>query len=140
MQEIMTFISNHPVLSLSALIIFVLIVVIEFIRARQKALSLTPSQATQLINRENAVVIDVRANDLYRKGHIVGAVSLPAQEILETPKKVEKFRAKPIIVVCGAGVESQKVAALLQKQGYNAYSLTGGMRAWDSADMPVVKE
>jgi rhodanese-related sulfurtransferase len=140
MQDLTTFIANHPFLSLATAVIFVLLMVVELIRARGKVFNITPAEATQKINHDNAVVIDIRPNDAYRQGHIISAYSMLPQEIKDNPKKLEKFRARTIILVCQTGNESQKIAALLLKQGYNAYSLASGMRAWSEAQMPVVKE
>lgn len=140
MQELTTFISNHPLLSLSAGIVFFLLSVVEVIRARRLTYNITASQATQMMNHDNAVIIDTRSQDAYRNGHIIGAQSMSQQDIRDNNKKLEKLKGKPLIVVCNAGVESQKIAALLLKRGYNAYSLAGGMRSWIDAQMPIVKE
>ena len=140
MQELTTFISNHPILSVSALCVFALVVIVELIRAKQSSARITPLQTTRMMNHDNAIVIDIRPSDLYRKGHIIDAVSLVLKDNKEIPKKLEKYKIKPIIIVCQNGVESQKLASMLLKHGYNAYSLTGGIRAWDQADMPLVKE
>lgn len=140
MQELSTFISNHPALSLAFAIIFVLVVVIEFIRAKRNTFNLSPADVTQKINRDNAIVIDIRPKDAYRKGHIINAESMTSAEIATNSKKIEKLKAKTVIIVCPSGIESQKIAARLLKQGYNAYSLSGGIRAWIEAQMPLVKE
>jgi len=140
MQDLITFISNHPVLCLATALVFVLATIVELIRARRNIINISPSRVTMMINHDNAVVIDIRANDIYRKGHIIDAVSMTSKELRENSKRLEKFRIRPIIVTCNAGIESQKVAALLLKHGYNVYSLSGGMRAWIEAQMPVVKE
>lgn len=95
---------------------------------------------TQLINRDNAIVIDIRQNEAYHNGHIIGSQSMIPHEIRQHPKKLEKYKGRPLIVVSQSSHESQKIAALLLKHGYNAYSLTGGMRAWIEAQMPLVKE
>ncbi len=140
MQELTTFFSHHLLLSLAAAAIFVLIVIIETIRAKRNVFNVTPTQAIQLINRENAVVLDIRPKDAYRLGHIIDAISFTTQEITGTSKKLEKFKIRPIIIVATVGSESQKIAALLLKRGYNAYSLTGGMRAWNEGQLPLIKE
>lgn len=139
MQEMINFLSNHPILTTIAIVLCGLVFFVEYLRTKGGKFNIPPVQATQLINRNNAVVIDIRNNDAFRKGHIIDAQSLSANEIQQNPKKVEKYKSRPIIIVCGAGNESQKIAALLIKQGYNAYSLAGGMRAWIDAQMPIVK-
>lgn len=140
MQDLTLFINNHPLLSLATLAIFALLLVVEFMRTKRRGSQLTPLQTTQMMNHDNAVVIDVRANDIYRKGHILDAQNMSAQEVKENTKKLEKLKGKPLIFICGTGHESQKLAASMQKQGYNAYSLAGGLRAWLNAQMPLVKE
>jgi rhodanese-related sulfurtransferase len=140
MQDLTTFLGNHPFLSLAAATVFVLVMMVELIRARRNIFNLSPVQITQLINRENAVVIDIRPSESYHKGHIIDAHSLMPQDIRQNLKKLEKFKSRPIIIVSNASSESQKIAALLLKHGYNAYSLAGGMRAWSEAQMPLVKE
>jgi rhodanese-related sulfurtransferase len=140
MQDLTTFISHHPFLCTAIIIVFVLATFVELLRARRNIIHSTPAKVTMLINHENAVIIDIRSQDVYRKGHIIDAVSMTSKELRENGKRVEKFRVRPIVVVCNTGLESQKIAALLLKQGYNIYSLSGGMRAWIEAQMPVVKE
>jgi rhodanese-related sulfurtransferase len=140
MQELITFTSQHTALTMALGIILILLMLLEFIRAKRNTFYIDSLTATQLINHENAAVIDLRALDSYRQGHIIDAVSMPVTDIHQHPKKLEKFRTQPIILVCAVGMESQKIAASLLKDGYNAYALTGGMRAWLAADMPVVKE
>jgi rhodanese-related sulfurtransferase len=140
MQELTTFISSHLLLSLATAIVLALVMVVEFLRAKRVSSQLTPLQATQMINHDHAVVIDIRPSDAYRGGHIIDAASFTPGEIRDNAKKLEKWKTKPIILVCGNGLESQKLAALLLKRGYNAYSLASGMRAWSEAQMPLVKE
>lgn len=140
MQEISTFISNHLALSIGALIVLLFIMGIELIRAKRGAIKISSARATQLINHDNAVVIDIRPTEAYRKGHIIDAQSITASEIINNSKKLEKFKSRPIILVCAAGIESQKIATLLLKRDYNVYSLSGGIRGWMDAQMPLVKE
>lgn len=140
MQEISVFITNHPYLSAATLIVLIFVTIVEFMRARRNVLSISPAQVTQLINRENAVVIDIRQTETWRKSHIIDALSMNTKEIIENPKKLEKFKARPVVIVANTGAESQKLSALLLKNGYNAFSLNGGMRAWSEAQMPLVGE
>lgn len=140
MQDILIFISQHWLLTTALVIVLVLLMIVEVIRLKQNTFNISPLQTTQLINHENATVIDIRTTETFKKGHIIGANAISAQEIRENSKKLEKFKTRPLIIVCNAGIESQKIATLLLKQGYNVYSLHGGMRAWSEAEMPIVKE
>ncbi len=140
MQDILLFLSHHSLLTMGIIVVFILLLITEFLRAKQGSFRLTPSQAAQLINHQNAVVIDLRPLDAYRSGHIIDAISIPARDIQANTKKLEKFKNKPLLLVCPTGIESQKVAAALLKQGYTVYILAGGIRAWNEADMPLIKE
>jgi len=139
MQDISTFVSNHLGLSYAFAIVLVLLLIVEALRAKRNTLNIDVSKAIQLINRENAVVIDIRSTAQYQNGHILDALPIPSSELHVAGKKIEKYKNKPIIIVCAAGVSSQKAAASLIKQGYNAYSLIGGIKAWGEANMPIIK-
>ena len=140
MQELTSFITNHPMLSMAAVIVLICVTVIELLRARRNVFNINPAHLTQLINRENAAVIDIRQNEAYKKSHIIDALSINPKDLITNPKKLDKYRNRPVIIVGNTSSESQKIAALLLKHGYNAYSLNGGMRTWTDAQMPLVGE
>lgn len=140
MQDLNIFIANHLLACAALVAIFVLLTVVEFLRAKSKTAELTPSLATYKINREHAVVVDIRSSDAYKQGHIIDARHATADSILKNLTSLEKFKTKPIIVVGANSIESQKVAAFLKKSGYNAFSLAGGMRAWTDAQLPIIKD
>lgn len=140
MQDFMTFLSNHLTLTYTLAATLLLLMVVEFLRLKRHNVSIDVPKAVQLINREQAVVIDIRPKDLYRKGHIIDAHSISAKEMQENTKKMDKFKTRPLILVCARGNESQKITILLRKQGYNAYSLSGGISAWITTELPLVKE
>jgi rhodanese-related sulfurtransferase len=139
MQDFTQFLSHHPELSITLGIIIVLLLIVELVRGKRHRISVSPTEATHLMNHDNAVIIDVRAQDLYEAGHIIHAQHMNHNQT-ELTKKLDKFKNKPLIVVCNLGNESQKTAASLVKAGYNARSLAGGMRAWIQAGMPIIKE
>lgn len=140
MENFTVFIARHMGLFYSFAAILTVLMIIEFFRAKRGRAQIRPADAVLLINKQNAVVIDIRNNDHYRKGHIIDALNFPSRELAEAGKKLDKYKNKPLIVVCGTGTDSQKAAAELAKQGYNASILAGGIRAWTSADLPLVKE
>jgi rhodanese-related sulfurtransferase len=104
----------------------------------------TPAQATHLINREDALVIDVRDPGEYGAGHILGAKNVPLARIdegLSEPiRELAKRKEKPMIVYDDGGERSGKAAAALKKQGCSrVVNLSGGLRAWQQAGLPVEK-
>lgn len=140
MQDLAAFINNHLALSYGFSLVFAMLLFVEFLRNKRMSFHISPTRAIQLINHESANVVDLRHADDFRKGHIVNASTMQISEINEGSKKLEKFKSKPLILVCQRGLESQKMAAKLLKQGYNVYSLAGGIGAWTNANLPLVKE
>ena len=98
------------------------------------------TQATQLINRDDALVIDVRDPAEYATGHVLGAKNLPLAR-LDTPAgELAKRKDRPVIIYCDGGERSGKATAVLKKQGYTRVAnLSGGIAAWQQAGLPVEK-
>ena len=98
----------------------------------------TASQATHLINREDASVIDVREPAEYGGGHVLGAKNIPLARLATPGADLGKRKDKPVIVYCETGERASKAAAALKQQGYTRVSsLSGGMKAWREAGLPV---
>ena len=103
--------------------------------------SINAAQATQLINREDALVVDVREPGEYGNGHILGAKNVPLSRIDSAGSEIAaKRKDKPVIVYCDDGSRSGKAAAALRSQGFaKAVNLSGGLGAWQQAGLPVEK-
>jgi rhodanese-related sulfurtransferase len=103
--------------------------------------SVSAAQATQLINREDALVVDVRDPGEYGAGHILGAKNVPLSRINGAGSEIAaKRKDKPVIVYCDDGNRSTKAAAVLRSQGFpKAVNLSGGLAAWRQAGLPVEK-
>jgi len=96
------------------------------------------AEATHLINREDALVVDVRDPGEYGAGHILGAKNHPLSRLADGD--VVKRKDRPVIVYCDTGDRASKAVALLKKQGVNrVVNLSGGIRAWQQAGLPVEK-
>lgn len=139
MQAMLPFMQQHWQLSSALVILFVLLLIIELLRQKSGTTCLSALQATQMINHQHAVVVDIRSNDAFKTGHIINAISVPLNELDANPKKLEKYKTKPIILVCATGTESPRAAGLLSKHGFQSFRLSHGMRSWRDADMPIVK-
>lgn len=100
----------------------------------------SPAQATHLINREDAFVIDVREPAEYGSGHVLGAKNVPLARVAAAGADLAKRKEKPVIVYCETGNRSTSAAAVLRKQGFaRVFNLSGGMKAWRDAGLPVEK-
>ena len=97
-------------------------------------------EATQLMNRDDALVVDLRAADEYAKGHILGARNVPLADLPRRAGELEKYKSKPVIVHCGDGNRAGGAVALLRRSGFaNVVNLRGGYAAWQQAGLPVEK-
>jgi len=97
-------------------------------------------EAVQLINRRDALVIDVRATGDYAAGHIVNARHIPEGQLADRMKDLEKYKSRPIIVSCGTGSRASAVSGMLRKHGFaESFALRGGIAAWQQANLPLEK-
>jgi rhodanese-related sulfurtransferase len=99
-----------------------------------------PTQATQLINREEALVVDVREANEFATGHVLGAKNVPLARLEASGAELTKRKDRPVIVYCDGGDRAAKAAATLKKQGFaRVMNLSGGIGAWQQAGLPVEK-
>lgn len=104
------------------------------------AAGLTPTEVVQLINREKAAVVDVCGPDEFAAGHVTGAKNVPLPELEAKLAGVVKNKSLPLVLVCASGMRSKRAVSIAKKLGYeNTHSLTGGMGAWRTANLPVEK-
>ncbi|HIP52673.1 MAG TPA: rhodanese-like domain-containing protein [Chromatiales bacterium] len=140
MQQIIEFAGNHWELVLALVVVSGLLV--HNLTVGDKG-NVTPLEAVDLINRKEAVVVDVRPTADYSKGHVLHAVNIPSNGFasqIDTLKKY-KEKARPIIVACRSGAQSAHAAKLLRKAGFEeVYNLRGGILAWQSANLPVSRK
>lgn len=123
------------------LVIVALLLVNLFGQSMQSFKPATPTDATLLINREDAVVLDVREDNEYKTGHIVNSVHIPLSHIKDRITELDKYKGKPIVVACRSGHRSGQACSLLKKGGHeNIYNLKGGVMAWESANLPLQKK
>ncbi len=103
--------------------------------------NLAPGEAVILINRSNALVLDVRGDAEFAAGHITDARHIPLAKLAERIKELEKFKDKPILVNCQSGVQTGKACDILRKHEFTkVHNLQGGLNAWIAAKLPVVKD
>ncbi|HUH92684.1 MAG TPA: rhodanese-like domain-containing protein [Casimicrobiaceae bacterium] len=97
-------------------------------------------EATALINRRNAILLDVRETQEYDGGRIPNAVHLPGSQLASRGHELKKLAARPIIAYCERGLRSRSAAGALSKVGFTeVYTLRGGLRAWIDAGLPTEK-
>ena len=86
------------------------------------------------------VVLDVRSVERFRTGHIIGARSLPLDDLDSAADKHGKYRDKPVLVYDENGLTVSKAAAKLRALAFTqVFSLKGGMMAWQRENYPTQK-
>ena len=109
-------------------------------RSADGVANLAPNEAVMLINRSNAVVLDVRDDAEFASGHITNAKHIPLAQLDQRIAEIKRYKDKPMIINCQAGVRSGKACDILRKHEFSKlYNLQGGLNAWLQAKLPVVK-
>ena len=137
MDKVLEFIGNHPFLVTAFLVLLALFIRNE---TRRGGRSVTAQQLVDLVNKENALVIDVRDKKDFDAGHIVDALNIPHTSLDSRVSELNKHRDRPIVVACKMGQHSGTAGTMLRKHGFeNVSRLTGGVTEWRNQSLPVVK-
>jgi rhodanese-related sulfurtransferase len=100
----------------------------------------TVTEAVMLMSRKQVLVLDVREPDEFKLGHLQGARNVPLSQLAGRIKELEKFKDKPVLLVCERGNRTRAAVKVLKAQQFTAlHQLKGGMQAWSEAKMPVSK-
>lgn len=138
MEQYLEFASNHPIMVTALMFSLFLLVFTELRRKSQGVTSIEPQAAVKLINAD-AVVVDLRSAEAYARGHIVNAKNIPFDELDAHEDKLAKWKSKPILAVCDAGMTATRAVDKLRKSGIESvYGLKGGITAWTQANLPLV--
>lgn len=141
MERLPEFIANH--LFLCTLFVSLLILLLwNFFGDSLTGLKpIQPGEVTHLINRDNALVLDIRSEDDYKTGHIINAMNIPSANLQDSVSKLDKHKDDPIILYCQNGVESSRTLRVLKQSGFSQlYFMKGGLTAWQNANFPITKE
>jgi rhodanese-related sulfurtransferase len=138
--ELIAFASRHPYLSLGLAGLTVAIVLNEISGLFRGYKALQPAGLTALVNRDNALVVDLRPSADFEKGHIPGARNVQMSQFDPENKQLAAARALPVVLVCKAGQTAGAAAKRLKQAGFEqVYVLEGGIQAWQQADLPLAK-
>lgn len=137
MERLFEFVGNHPMLIGTFAILLTLFIRNE---ARRGGQAVSAQQLVDLVNRENAVVLDVRDRKEFETGHIVNAVNIPYTALEGRIDELNKYKERPLVVACKMGQHSGTAGTMLRKKGFaDVRRLTGGLAEWRNQNLPVVK-
>ena len=141
MDQVIEFVTNHYILSGLFVALSVALVYTTVASQLSSLKELSTHEATLLMNKEDAMVLDIRPAAEFKKGHILGAKQIKAELVTKAEfSSLEKHKDKPTIVVCAMGMTAKRTASQLMKDGFEQVTvLKGGMNAWQGANLPVSK-
>ncbi|HVI25514.1 MAG TPA: rhodanese-like domain-containing protein [Xanthomonadaceae bacterium] len=138
--ELMAFAGRHPYLSLGLAALTVAILYNEIAGRLTGVKRIPPARLTALVNRDNALVVDLRPIAEFEKGHIAGAKNVQPSQFDPGHKQLAAARALPVVLVCKAGQSAGAAAKRLKQAGFEqVYVLEGGIQAWQQADLPLAR-
>ena len=138
--DLLAFAGRHPILLLALAGLTLAIVFNELASLLRGVKGVGPAALTALINRDSALVVDLRPQADFEKGHIPGARNVQMSQFDPENKQLAPARALPVVLVCKAGQTSGDAARRLRKAGFErVFVLDGGIGAWQQADLPLAK-
>lgn len=138
--ELTAFAARHPYLSLALAGLTLAIVGNEIAGLFRGYKGLQPAGLTALVNRENALVVDLRPIADFEKGHIPGSKNVQMSQFDPESRQLAAARALPVVLVCKAGQTSGEAARRLRKAGFErVFVLDGGIGAWQQGGLPLAR-
>ena len=138
MQQLIEFTMNHWILVLALILVSGLLV--HNLLQGNKG-SVDPLGATDMINHQDAVVVDVRPAADFQKGHIINAINIPSNGFSNQINTLNKHKDQVIIINCRSGSQSQTACQQLRKAGFEkVFNLHGGILAWQNANLPITRK
>jgi|TARA_B110000305_G_scaffold230112_1_gene281909 rhodanese-related sulfurtransferase len=136
-DQVFEFISNHFLLiGLFVALVFAFVVN----EGKRGGDSINTNTLVNLVNRDNALILDVRDSKDFSAGHIVDALNIPFSNFDKRVGELDKFKDRPIIVVCKMGQHASGVGGKLKTLGFEkVHRLGGGMGEWSASSLPIVK-
>lgn len=138
MAQFIEFVGNNWIL---ATLWVALIVALILHRSKSSGESVSCQQAVMKINRENAVVLDIREKKDFDAGHIVDSIHIPLSKLGTRVSELEKHKATPVIVACRLGQQSGDAVKILKSAGFaQILRLSGGITEWRADNLPLVQK
>lgn len=141
MDQLITFTSNNTILVVAIVIVSLMLIYSLLGEKLRGYSSVSPSESTRMINHDDAMIIDVRENNEYSDGHIINSIHIPLSSLKTRLDSIEKHKSQKVIVACRSGHRSSQACATLKKEGFEqVFNLSGGVMAWESASLPLIKK
>ncbi|MDO6443084.1 MULTISPECIES: rhodanese-like domain-containing protein [unclassified Marinobacter] len=138
MDRLFEFVVNHYILASLFVAFLVAILILESRRGGSK---ISAQGAVSLINRDEAIVVDIRDRKEFGEGRITGSINIPLNSLKSRAAELKKHQDKQIIVADKMGQHSAMAVKQLNAEGYaNVVRLNGGVSDWKASNLPLVKK
>jgi rhodanese-related sulfurtransferase len=138
MDQLLQFASHHPWMFVALGVVVALLIANEAHGSLTGGKRLNAVEAVRLINDRDPLILDVRPQADFKRGHLLNAINVPVAKLDELLGRVAKEKDKPVLVYCALGGSSVGAAEKLKQQGFaEVYPLRGGINAWLTSNLPV---
>lgn len=136
-NHLFEFAVNHYLLVGTFVVLLIAFLINE---GKQGGAAVTTGHLVSLMNKEDALVLDVRDQKEFAQGHIAGSLNIPFTTLNERVAELEAYKDKPVVLVCKMGQHAGAAGRKLKSGGFNnVRRLTGGMAEWTGNNLPIVK-
>ncbi len=118
---------------------FLLAFIVNELRGSKDSFLLPPGEVVLLMNHQEALVLDLRGENSFSQGHIVGSLNIPLEVLPKKIAQVQKYSGKPVILVASSENDLKKARDLLAQKDISPVSIAGGLQAWKTAGLPLTK-
>jgi len=141
MQEYIDFVGENPLIFIGFFVVLALLVKVEMSRFTRKFKMVNTNEAVQLMNKDDTIIVDVREDKEIKDGVIQNSQHITLGQLPDRIGHLGTNKQVPILVYCRSGTRSTSACTTITKAGFeNVSSLTGGILAWEAANLPTVKK
>jgi rhodanese-related sulfurtransferase len=98
-------------------------------------MDIEPERVAELQEQGTIQLIDVREDYEWDAGRIAGARHLGLGDVAAQAESIH--RETPVVFYCRVGGRSAMAANAFRRAGYDAYTMTGGLLAWEGRGLPL---
>lgn len=141
MSQYLEFFQAHLVLFIALAVVLALFAANEVHGNLTGGKRLSAAEAVRMINDRDPLVVDIRPQAEFKRGHLLGAFHAPASKFDDYIGQITRDKTRPVIVYCALGASSGAIVEKLRNSGLaEVYPLRGGINAWTMADLPVTSK
>lgn len=137
MEQLIEFVTNNYLLVLAFILALGMLL---FTESQKSGASVSTNEAVQLINKQDAVLLDIRGKKEWETGAITNSIHIPLVDLDKRLSELEKYKSKDIVVICNMGQTSGAASKKLMAAGFEkVVRLKGGITEWKAQNLPLVK-